>query len=128
MSDNLANRLSVQKEGPADLNHDDSSLVCFLMTVPTEMQRNPELAEVLTPIRDRAAEFIAGLVRDAVANDEFVEGVAPRSVEDLLIAVMSGLAVLATLSGDQQRHLAAVKALRRFMAGDLVRRGEPTTP
>jgi AcrR family transcriptional regulator len=121
-SGTLTDRFGRALEAVVGLNQNDSSFAGFVVTVPTEVQRHPELVELLAPIRNRSAAFIAGLVADAVANDEFVEGVEPAAVEDLLSAVMSGLAIFSTVTGDLERHAAAVRALHRFLGGDLVRR------
>ena len=43
-----------------------------------------------------------------------------RAVEDLLNAVVSGLARLSAITGDARRHAAAVDALQRFFAGTLI--------
>ena len=45
-----------------------------------------------------------------------------RAVEDLLNAVVIGLARLSALTGDARRHAAAVDALQRLFAGTLLRR------
>ena len=45
-----------------------------------------------------------------------------RAVEDLLNAVVIGLARLSAVTGDFRRHAAAVDALQRVFAGTLLRR------
>lgn len=118
----LAARFGRVLDAAIELGRHDSSLAGFIMVVPTEIQRHPELAALLAPARSRTIPFISRLVADAVANDELLDGVTPTAVEDLLTAVISGLTVLSTLTEDPERHLAAVRALQRFMVGDLVRR------
>lgn len=118
----LIERFASALDAAVELNHSDSSLAGFVVTVPTEVQRHAELVDLLEPIRSRSTIFISQLVADAVANDEFVVGVEPAAVEDLLSAVMSGLAIFSTVTGDQDRHSAAVGALHRFLVGDLIRR------
>jgi hypothetical protein len=48
--------------------------------------------------------------------------VQPQAVEDIIAIVISGLAIFSTINGDADRHAAAVRALRQFLEGDLVRR------
>jgi len=116
----LAERFGRVLDAASELNSQDSSLAGFIVAVPIEMQRHPEIAELLVPVRSLSMPFIGRLVADAVANDEFVDGVTPSAVEDLLTAVISGLTVLSTLTEDHARHRAAVNSLQRFLAGDLV--------
>ncbi len=118
----LVERFGRALDAAVELNRDDTSLSGFVVTVPTEMMRHPELVDVLRPVRSRTTSFIHRLVVEAVANDEFADGVSADAVEDLLSAVMSGLATFSTVTGDRVRHAAAVRALHRFLAGDLVRR------
>ena len=118
----LTERFGVALRAAVELNRNDSSLSGFVVAVPTELQRHPELIELIKPIRNRSTMFIGRLVADAVANGEFVDGVEPKAVEDLLAAVISGLAMFSTVTGDEDRHAAAVRALQRFLDGDLVKR------
>ncbi len=117
----LADRFGRILDAASELNCRDPSLAGFIVAVPTEIQRHPELGRLLAPVRSCSIRFISRLVADAVANDEIVEGVTASAVEDLLTAVISGLTVLSTLTEDPARHLAAVTALQRFLAGELVR-------
>ncbi len=121
----LTDRFSRALDAAVELNRSDSSIAGFVVTVPSEMQRHPELAELLVPIRNRTATFIGRLVAEAVEAGEFLEGVNSAAVEDLLNAVLSGLAIFSTVTGDVERHRQAVTALQRFLAGELVRGRAP---
>jgi len=105
-----------------EFNRHDPSLGGFLVTVPLEVQRHPELADLMAPRRSRSGGFISQMVSMAMANDEFVEGVQAQAVEDIIAIVVSGLAIFSTINGDADRHAAAVRALSQFLEGDLVRR------
>ena len=118
----LADRFGRVLDAASELNREDPSIAGFIVAVPTEIQRHRELSEVSAPQRTRTIPFVGRLVADAVANDEFLDGVEPAAVEDLLAAVISGLTVLSSLTHDPDRHLAAVGALKRFLSNDLVRR------
>ena len=117
----LTQRFSRALDAAVDLNRSDSSIAGFVVTVPTEMQRHPELAALLIPIRHRTATFIGRIVSDAAAAGEFMEGVETSAVEDLLNAVLSGLATFSTVNGDVERHRQAISALQLFLAGELVK-------
>jgi AcrR family transcriptional regulator len=118
----LTERFERVLDAAVELNRHDPSLGGFLVTVPIEVQRHPELAGLMAPRRSRSAAFVEDLVSTAMANDEFVDGVVPQAVEDIIAIVISGLAIFSTISGDADRHAAAVRALCRFLDGDLVRR------
>jgi AcrR family transcriptional regulator len=118
----LTERFGRALRAAVDLNRDDSSLAGFVVTVSTESQRHPELFDLLSSMRSRSAAFINRLVADAAANGEFAEGVEPKAVEDLLSAVMSGLAIFSSVTGDPERHAAAIRALQRFLDGELLKR------
>ncbi|MEO6124070.1 MAG: TetR/AcrR family transcriptional regulator [Ilumatobacteraceae bacterium] len=118
----LADRFGWVLDAASELNRQDTSIAGFIVAMPVEIQRHGELGELRAAEKSRTIPFIAQLVEEAVTSDEFVEGVNPSAVEDLLTAVISGLTVLSTLTQDPDRHLAAVGALKRFLSGELVRR------
>lgn len=118
----LTQRFSRVLDAAVELNQNDSSLVCFVVSVPTEVMRHSELVEALAPEWSRSNRFIATLVAEAQANGEFVDGVDVAAVNDLLGSVLSGLAVFSTITGDIDRYRGAVRALHRFLGGDLVHR------
>ena len=66
--------------------------------------------------------FFRRLVAAAAERGELAPDVDVRAVEDLLNAVVIGLARLSALTGDARRHAAAVEALQRLFAGTLLRR------
>ncbi len=121
----LTTRFGWALDAAVDLNRSDSSIAGFVVSVPIELQRHPELVDLIAPIRTRRATFLNRLVADAVAAGELVSGVEPRAVEDLLNAVLSGLAIVSTVTGDADRHDQAVRALQLFLAGQLVKAPEP---
>ena len=117
----LTERFSAILDAAVELNKSDSSIAGFIVTVPSEMQRHPELIELLVPIRNQTATLISRLVAEAARAGELVDGVKPKAVVDLLNSVMSGLAVFGTVTGDIDRHRDAISALQQFLAGQLVR-------
>ncbi len=121
MPGSLTQRFGRALDAAVELNRSDSSLAGFVMTVPTETRRHPELVDLVAPVRDRSSVFINRLVADAARNGEFFDGVEPEAVADLLSVVLSGLATFSTVTGDEQRHSDAVRALHRFLTGTLVR-------
>jgi AcrR family transcriptional regulator len=117
----LLDRFGAVLDTSVALNREDPSLAGFVVGVAGEAQRHPELGELLAPLRSVNADFLHRLVRDAVESGELADGVDPQAVEDLLNAVLSGLARFSNQTADAERHARAVAALKRFLAGDLMR-------
>jgi AcrR family transcriptional regulator len=124
-ADNLLDQFSAILDAAARLNDEDPSLAGFVVGISSEVQRHPALAERLAPYRGRNVRFFRRLVREAAARGELMDDVDHRALEDLLGAVLAGLARFSTITGDAARHSAAIVALKRFFAGTLVQR--PTT-
>lgn len=104
----------------AEVNVNDPALPAFDRGVTGEALRHPELNELLRPLRRRNQQFFHKMVAAAVERGELAEDVDRRSVEDLLSAVAFGLARISAVTGDAKRSVAAVEALRAFLAGTLV--------
>ncbi|MFM2072961.1 MAG: hypothetical protein RLZZ623_3225, partial [Actinomycetota bacterium] len=65
--------------------------------------------------------FMRRLAADAAERGELAEGISPVALEDLLNAVLSGLAQFSSQTGDSTRHENAVAVLKRFLSGSLMR-------
>ena len=61
------------------------------------------------------ARSVSELLQTIQSADDLV-----RTTNDLLTAVLSGLARLSSLTGEAERHACAVDALQRFLAGTLL--------
>jgi AcrR family transcriptional regulator len=107
-------------DAAAMLNREDPLVPAFVIGVAGDSERNPELKQLLRPLRRRNNEFFRRLVAQAAERGELSPEVDLRAVEDLLNAVVSGLARLSAITGDGRRHAAAVDALQRFFAGTLL--------
>ena len=118
----LTERFERILDSAVEFNRVDPSLGGFLVAVPMEVQRHPELADLMAPRRSRSGVFVHEMVSSAHANGELADGVEPQAVEDIIAIVISGLAIFSTVNGDAERHAAAVRALRLFLEGELVRR------
>ena len=103
------------------MNRDDPLAPAFVVGVAGDAQRHPELRRLISPLRRRNNLFFRRLVGAAAARGELDPAVDARAVEDLLNAVVSGLARLSAITGDARRHAAAVDALQRFFEGTLLR-------
>jgi AcrR family transcriptional regulator len=118
--DTLVAQYAAVLDAAARLNRADPTLPAFVVGVAGDAQRHPELKQKLRPLRRRNNVFFHRLVAAAAERGEFTPDVDLRAVEDLLNAVVSGLARLSAVTGDARRHAAAVEALQRFFTGTLL--------
>jgi AcrR family transcriptional regulator len=116
----LVDQYSAVLDAVAELNRTDPTLPAFVVGVAGDAQRHPELAPMLRTQRRRTALFFRRLVAEAAQRGELGPDTDLRAVEDLLNAVVSGLARLSAITRDPRRHAAAVDVLQRFFAGTLI--------
>jgi AcrR family transcriptional regulator len=120
--DRLIDRFAAALDAAVALNRDDPSIAGFVVGVAGESQRHPELVDLLRPHRNRQSGFLRQLALDAAASGELAADIDPQALEDLLNAVLSGLARFSNQTGDAERHSRAVEALKRFLDGTLTTR------
>jgi AcrR family transcriptional regulator len=116
----LVEQYAALLEATDRMNRDDPTAPAFVVGVASDAQRHPELSELLRPLQRRNNLFFRRLVAAAAERGELHPDVDVRAVEDLLNAVVSGLARLSAVTGDARRHAAAVDALQRFFNGTLL--------
>ena len=90
-----------------------------------EKQASETRAAIVAALAEQVLDH--GMVDFSIPRLAERAGVSVRTVyryfpnrEDLLNAVVSGLARLSAITGDARRHAAAVDALQRFFAGTLL--------
>jgi AcrR family transcriptional regulator len=118
----LVEQFSAVLDTAVEVNREDPSITAFVVGVAGEAQRHPELRAVMQRGRVTSAGFLHRIVLGAAERGELADGVSPAALEDLLNAVLSGLARFSDQSADSLRHEDAVAVLKRFLAGTLMRR------
>lgn len=117
----LIARFSAVLDRAVSLNQEDPSIGGFVVGVGIEAQRHPEIRQLAIARRSVNTGFVRRLAADASARGELADDVSPKALEDLLNAVVGGLTHFSYQTGDPVRHAGAVEALKRFMAGTLMR-------
>lgn len=118
--ESFIDRVSAALEVSIVLNRRDPSITGFVVNVPYETQRHPELAAHLQPYREARFSMSGWLVDEAVARRELADDIEPLAVRDLLNAIFSGLARFHNHAGDTERHAGAVHVMQRFLRATAV--------
>ena len=108
-------------DAAARMNQEDPTVPAFVTGAAGEAQRHPELTQLLRPLQRRSTMFFRRLVVSAAERGELAPDVDVRAVEDLLNAILIGLARLSSVNRDVRRHAASVDALQRVFDGTLLR-------
>ncbi|MFN8023857.1 MAG: TetR/AcrR family transcriptional regulator [Acidimicrobiales bacterium] len=116
----LVDRVRAVLDASVELNRHDPAAAGFVVGVAAEVQRHPELLQPLRDANATSANFLRRLAADAAANGELRPDVSVRGLEDLLTAVLAGLARFSTHASDSHRHAEAVAVLQRCLAGTLL--------
>ena len=119
--DTLVARFGAVLDTAVELNREDPSIAGFVVGVASEAQRHPELRELMRASNAVTTGFLKQLAVDAKANGELRDDITAAALEDLLNAVLSGLARFSNQTGDSARHADAVAVLKRFLAGTMMR-------
>ena len=111
----LVDRFSAALDVSVRINRDDPTIAGFVVDVAYEVQRHPELIDVVQPQRGRAVNLVRRLCTDAYANGEVREGIPQTALEDLLSVLLSGLLRFSTLVNNSPRHAGAVEVLKTML-------------
>jgi AcrR family transcriptional regulator len=116
----LFDRFIAMLDATVSLNCKDPSVPGFVVDVPSESQRHPELMERMRAMQTTTSSFVRRLVEDAARNGELPPDTDLRAVEDAFHAIFMGLARFSLDPKHVDRHRAAVAAMQRLLAGTLL--------
>lgn len=111
----LRDRFDAMLDVAVEFNKQDPTITAFVVGVAGEAQRHPELIALLRTYSELGSDFLRRLVAESHANGEIPDHIEPQAIEDLLNAVLSGLARFSARTGSNARHEAAVRALQHFL-------------
>ena len=103
-----------------EINREDPSIAAFFVDVPTESQRNPELATLTRQQGVDSLSFFSELVAGGRRTGEIAADVNERHLVFALMAITSGIAKLSTGLRDSAMHEAMTLVINRMIAGNLL--------
>jgi AcrR family transcriptional regulator len=118
--DEFAPRMRAVLEASVALNREDASLARFLVTVPTECRRRPELAPLLGMLNGYQERVFGPVVDDGIARGEIPDDVGRSTLLNVIGVVLVGLADVSANFSSPEQHAANANVVGRLFEGTLV--------
>lgn len=96
-------------------------LAHFAAIASLEIQRHPELAEILEPDTQGIRNFFTQLIAEGRRRGEIAADVDSEAVVNLVVSSLFGLAWLRSQVAQDEEHVAAIRAFQRLLRGALFR-------
>lgn len=123
--DDFATRMRAVLEASVALNAEDASVARFLVTVPTECRRRPELAPLLGLLNGYQERVFGPVVDDGIARGELPDDVGRSTLLNVIGVVLVGLADVSANFSSPEQHAANADVVRRFFDGTFVPASAP---
>lgn len=117
----LGGRIAALLDALGDVIASEPSLIGFVVGVAAESQRHPELSVAIQPARTRTADVLASICAEAVERGEVDDEIDAATLQDVLNAILSGLARFAHVIDDPERQRRLREGLKQAFVGRLVR-------
>jgi AcrR family transcriptional regulator len=95
----------------------------FAAIASLEIQRHPELSQLLEPDTQQIRHFFARLLADGRKRGEIAPGVDLEAVVNLVLSSLFGLAWLRSQVRSRRQYEGAIRAFQRLLHGALFARG-----
>ena len=118
--DEFAPRMRAVLEASVALNREDASLARFLVTVPTECRRRPELAGLLRALNGYQERVFGPVVDDGIARGELPADVGRSTLLNVIGVVLVGLADISANFSSSEQHAANADVVGRLFEGTLI--------
>lgn len=115
----FTSQLRAVLEASVALNREDSSLARFLVTVPTDVRRNPALSPLLTQLTAYHEGLLGPVVDSAIARGELAADLGRGAVLGLLAVVLTGLVEVSANLTSPEQHARNTEAVIRLLEGRL---------
>jgi len=117
----LGGRISALLDALGEVIASEPSLLGFVVGVAAESQQHPELSAAIQRERTRTADVLARMCSEAVERDEVDDDVDAETLQDVLNAILSGMARFAHVIDDPERQRRLREGLKAAFVGRLVR-------
>jgi len=118
--DDFTGRLRAVLDASVELHGRDPWLARFVSVEPVEATRHKELRSLATKGQVAVFGFFERLVVDGQERGEVSDAVDPSAVASMIVAVTMGLALLAAVLNNADRHRAATEAFAALVSGGLL--------
>jgi hypothetical protein len=115
--DTFVERVGLLLDRAADMHASDPLLAAFTAVATIELQRHPELRDLVRQDARTVYRFFERLVREApgeISQDD------SQSVINMLVAVFTGFSVFGASSRSSTAHREGIEAFKRMLAGTLL--------
>ena len=113
----VTQNISVMIDALAALTVREPAVVSFVLSVSSEAHRHPELMKAVRPVRGQIGRILLNLSESAVARGEVNSEISARSLEDMLMVVLAGLARFNMVYRDARRTAELINSMKLLMSG-----------
>lgn len=114
---NITQNVSSMVDALAALTIREPAVVSFVLSVSSEAHRHPELMKAVLPVRGQIGRILLTLAEQAVERGEVNSEISARSLEDMLMIILAGLARFNMVYRDAGRTTELIKSMKLLMAG-----------
>ena len=113
----ITENISNMVDALAALTRREPAVVSFVLSVSAEAHRHPELMKAVMPMSGQIGKILLALSENAVARGEVNAEISARSLEDMLMVVLAGLARFNMVYRDAKRTAELIKSMKLLLSG-----------
>ncbi len=113
----ITENISSMVDALAALTRREPAVVSFVLSVSAEAHRHPELMKAVLPIGGQIGKILLTISEIAVERGEVNSEISARSLEDMLMVVLAGLARFNMVYRDAKRTAELIKSMKLLIAG-----------
>lgn len=113
----ITQNISTMIDALAELTVSEPAVVSFVLSVSSEAHRHPELMKAVLPIGGQIGRILLTMSERAVERGEVNSDISARSLEDMLMVVLAGLARFNMVYRDSRRTAELIKSMKLLMSG-----------
>lgn len=114
----IVENISSMVDALAALTKREPAVVAFVLSVSAEAHRHPELLKAVVPVGGQIGGILLKVAQAAVDRGEVHSEISARSLEDMLMVVLAGLARFNMVYRDANRTAELIKSMKILLAGE----------